>query len=471
MQKKTYLKKGGFMKKLVFILLIMGFTFSNIQAQSKSFKIFNSIKYNNTPSLSEYGLLPISIPLASDSMITPNSPYNIIDSKIIAYAISHRNSDIVGLDIESWSYALSDIGSTTKKYISVLDTFRAYNSKSKLGYYNVPNRPEYYWDKINTPTKYSNWQALNDSLSNLYNAVDFFSPSFYCYNNDSSSWRKFVQANINEIKRKDPKHKPIYGYIWPQYHDKSPLDSSLSLKFIDTTFWSFQLETLYKMTDGIIIWTSNKDAAGNTISWNNSMPWWITTQNFIKKHNLGSLTLNLTAAIQGYLNTTTNRMNMTDKIKVILRANVAPAYAALDSATVNLDSASLSSIVTFHPASTAASYYIVVKHRNSVETWSVPATFTGSSLSYNFTDVATKAYGSNLIQKGTKFCIYGADVNQDRFVDLKDASPIQNAINNFLMGYLLPTDTNGDHFVDLKDSSVEFNNQSNYVHAQCPICN
>jgi hypothetical protein len=183
------------------------------------------------------------------------------------------------------------------------------------------------------------------------------------------------------------------------------------------------------------------------------------------------LTLNLTAAIQGYLNTTTNRMNMTDKIKVILRANVAPAYAALDSAIVNLDSASLGATMTFHPASTAASYYIVVKHRNSIETWSNPVTFTSTSLSYNFTDAATEAYGNNLIQKGTKFCIYGADVNQDRTIDLKDASPIQNAINNYLAGYLLPTDVTGDHLVDLKDSSVEFNNQSNYVHAQCPICN
>jgi hypothetical protein len=183
------------------------------------------------------------------------------------------------------------------------------------------------------------------------------------------------------------------------------------------------------------------------------------------------LTLNLTAAIQGYLNTTTNRMNMTDKIKVILRANVAPGYTLLDSATVNLDSATLSATMAFHPATTAANYYIVVKHRNSVETWSNPVTFTGGSLSYNFTDAATEAYGNNLIQKGTKFCIYGADVNQDRTIDLKDASPIQNAINNYLAGYLLPTDVTGDHQVDLKDSSVEFNNQSNYVHAQCPICN
>jgi hypothetical protein len=162
---------------------------------------------------------------------------------------------------------------------------------------------------------------------------------------------------------------------------------------------------------------------------------------------------------------------MTDKIKVILRANVAPGYAPLDSATVNLDSASLSAVMTFHPSTTAANYYLVVKHRNSVETWSVPVIFTNGSLSYDFTDAASKAYGGNLIQKGTKFCIYGADVNQNRFIDLKDASPIQNAINNYLMGYLLPTDATGDHIVDLKDSSVEFNNQSNYVQALCPICN
>jgi hypothetical protein len=218
--------------------------------------------------------------------------------------------------------------------------------------------------------------------------------------------------------------------------------------------------TLCNLAPGMHSWTVTNAMGCTSVP---SIPFVITGSD-------PGLTLKLTAAIQGYLNATTSLMNMTDKIKVILRANVAPAYAALDSAIVNLDSSSLSATMTFYPSTTAASYYIVIKHRNSVETWSIPVTFTGGSLSYNFTDAATKAYGNNLIQKGAKFCIYGADVNQDRVVDLKDSSPIQNAINNFFVGYL-PTDTNGDQFVDLKDSSVEFNNQSNYVRTLCPICN
>ncbi|MBK8550557.1 MAG: hypothetical protein IPL53_05625 [Ignavibacteria bacterium] len=70
--------------------------------------------------------------------------------------------------------------------------------------------------------------------------------------------------------------------------------------------------------------------------------------------------------------------------------------------------------VTFANAQTGT-YYIVVKSRNILETWSKSGgqLYTrGSAFSYNFTSAAAQAFGSNLILEGTKYCIYSGDLTR-----------------------------------------------------------
>lgn len=267
--------------------------FPTVDQQSKltvkdegKFKVFNQIRYNKTPTTlsSDFGLTPISVP-AQFLMIEQTAPYNTLFLEVVKYAKEKVNEEFVCLDIEMWPYAVADIANTQQKFLNVLDTTRKYNSYSKLGYYNVPNKPAYKWSSIQPvgSTNYLNWQSQNTSLSQLYKAVDFLAPSFYAYDNDTLSWRKFVDANLSEIKRLNKNNRPVYAYIWPQYHGNS---DPWSLQWIDQVSWNFQLETLYKLVDGIIIWTSNKDPQGNTIYFDATMPWWITTQNFMKRHGL-----------------------------------------------------------------------------------------------------------------------------------------------------------------------------------------
>jgi hypothetical protein len=65
------------------------------------------------------------------------------------------------------------------------------------------------------------------------------------------------------------------------------------------------------------------------------------------------------------------------------------------------------------------SYYIAIKHRNSVETWSsAPIQFSNAGTSYNFSSAASQAYASNLSNVGNGiFAIYSGDINQDGSVD------------------------------------------------------
>jgi hypothetical protein len=72
-----------------------------------------------------------------------------------------------------------------------------------------------------------------------------------------------------------------------------------------------------------------------------------------------------------------------------------------------------------------------------------------------------------MILKGSKWCVFGGDVNQDDIVDFTDMSMIDNDAYNYLSGYLV-TDATGDNFVDFSDLSLADNNSYNYVSAVYP---
>ncbi|MBK7254237.1 MAG: hypothetical protein IPI04_10050 [Ignavibacteria bacterium] len=99
-------------------------------------------------------------------------------------------------------------------------------------------------------------------------------------------------------------------------------------------------------------------------------------------------------------------------------------------------------------------YYIVIKHRNCLETWSKSGGVTitqGSSTDYDFTTSASQAYGSNLKLKGSKYCLYSGDCNQDGVVNSIDKLQIVSKLGN--SGYI-PEDINGNGFVNASDRSI-----------------
>ena len=171
--------------------------------------------------------------------------------------------------------------------------------------------------------------------------------------------------------------------------------------------------------------------------------------------------------MEGFYNIATNNLNMTDTVRAYLRNTSAP-YAVIDSAKGLLDSLTFKSALQFMNAPTGT-YYIQLKHRNSLETWSKNGiNYTqDSTLNYDFTFAATQAYGNNEILKGTKYCLYSGDVSQDGFIDLADVVLINNASSAFTTGYV-STDVNGNSIVDLTDIIIASNNANNFVTAKRP---
>lgn len=161
----------------------------------------------------------------------------------------------------------------------------------------------------------------------------------------------------------------------------------------------------------------------------------------------------ITVLIEGFY----NKITMTpDTVMVELRNTSAP-YSLVDQAKINLNSSGQGTVKFFN-ALNETPYYLVIKHRNALETWSASAqTFANNTMSYDFTSDASKAFGSNLKLVGTKWCIFGGDINQDGVVNTQDLNSVFLDNVSGTTGYT-SSDLNGDYYTDIDDLSRVFMN-------------
>ncbi|MBK9404623.1 MAG: FG-GAP repeat protein [Ignavibacteria bacterium] len=181
-----------------------------------------------------------------------------------------------------------------------------------------------------------------------------------------------------------------------------------------------------------------------------------------------NMTLNLTMFIEGFYNSGSNSQ-VSDTIMVELRNSTSP-FAMADQSTA-LVSANGSVQLKFGNA-TNGNYYIAVKHRNSIETWSagVIALSRTTPASFDLASSLSQAFGNNQKQVDTspvRFAIYSGDINQDGTIDASDVSDTDNDAFSSVSGYVR-TDVTGDDFVDAGDVSIVDNNAFNAVSAVTP---
>ncbi|MDQ3019082.1 MAG: integrin alpha [Bacteroidota bacterium] len=174
--------------------------------------------------------------------------------------------------------------------------------------------------------------------------------------------------------------------------------------------------------------------------------------------------------MEGYYNNISNDMRLSDTARIYLRNSISP-YLVVDSSKGIINKNTLSGTFTISNAS-SGNYYIAIKHRNCIETWSrIPVSYTtGDSTSYTFITSGIQAFGSNMKQVDNapvRFAIYSGDVNQDGAIELGDLSMIDNNAYNFISGYVR-TDLNGDNFTDLADYTIADNNAFNFVSKVTP---
>lgn len=191
-----------------------------------------------------------------------------------------------------------------------------------------------------------------------------------------------------------------------------------------------------KLLNGTLyFWRVNASNAGCTSSW--SAMWRFATI-------AAGLPLNLKAYLEGFWNGTTH---VPDTVSIYL-ASGSVSYTLVDSQKVILGTAGTTN-PTFMRVS-SGSYYIVLKHRNHLETWSrLPQPFVaGVPLSYDFTTDSAKAYGFNMKKVGSVWVIFGGDPNQDGDINALDV-PI--FVGQFGSSGYLSCDFNGDGDVNALD--------------------
>jgi hypothetical protein len=118
----------------------------------------------------------------------------------------------------------------------------------------------------------------------------------------------------------------------------------------------------------------------------------------------------------------------------------------------------------------AGDYYIAIKHRNTVQTWSAaPVALSDTAPLYDFTIASDKAYGDNQVQvEPGVWAFFTGDLNQDDFIDGHDFPAFDTDSFNGVAQVYVATDMNGDGFVDGNDFPVFDNNSFNGVTAIHP---
>ncbi|GEM_PF-813475 len=183
--------------------------------------------------------------------------------------------------------------------------------------------------------------------------------------------------------------------------------------------------------------------------------------------------VNLKLNIQGYYDTDTHTMRN-------VRANQGIGSSATDvdfitielrdPATFELVASSTAMLQTNGMASATfqnvvnRSYYVVIKHKNILQTWSAgPVAIALTTPTYDFTTAAAKAFGNNMVEvENGVWSLYSGDLNQDDVINNSDSGNLFTDIENANFGYLA-TDLNGDGVVDNSDSTYFFNNAQNTV--------
>ena len=149
--------------------------------------------------------------------------------------------------------------------------------------------------------------------------------------------------------------------------------------------------------------------------------------------------------------------NVADRIRVSLRHPAPPFDNALTIQEVDLKQDGTAECVV--DLNFNASYFIVINHRNHLETWTPsPLDFSSNSIVHDFTLAAANAYGSNMKDLGEgRFGFFAGDANQDGVINETDIDMLTMAANVFLTGYL-DQDINGDGAVDALDLILIDNN-------------
>jgi hypothetical protein len=248
----------------------------------RPFVVFDATLYKDKPSLKAYDMRPITVLYEARLFVANQLPAAMPPETIVrslAYELRSSAEPVV-LDIERWPLKGDGlvVQSTVDKFLSVLSWVKFEAPGVSFGLYGTVPLPDY-WRAIRDPAsaEFQSWQQDNDRLEGISDRVDALFPSIYTFYPDRQGWVTYATAQIAEARRK-AKGKPVYAFLWPQYHESNQV---LGLRPLDPDYWELQLNTVYQHADGVVIWGGW--GANGPESWNEAAPWWKVTKRFMRR--------------------------------------------------------------------------------------------------------------------------------------------------------------------------------------------
>jgi hypothetical protein len=277
----------GILMKLILLMITLVISgcveaANSVSHISKSFVMYHDIKYKNMPTLP----LERVVDIASNDK---QAYWSIGDDKKVDFpselrtrtlALSMPIGQNIYFNIEHLptrqGYAThQQMAESMQKLSNIAYWIKSERPNIKIGFYTIlPQRETTagYWT--------DEWRARNDYFIPLSSYVDTIYPSLYTFYNDHQGWVDYAKENVLEARKYG---KPIIAFIWPQYHASSPTNPD---EFIDGEYWRLQLETLYLIADGVLIWSGGccnwPDVADETDPSN----WWYQTIDFMESKGL-----------------------------------------------------------------------------------------------------------------------------------------------------------------------------------------
>lgn len=258
-------------------LVLLTYAILSSHVAYAEFDVFDATLYLGKPERWAVGIKPVSIVYRSEMWkgFDPESLPERMKVRDIAYKLKSNNTPIV-IDIEHWLLIGNDekrVRDNLAKYKTVVSWFREFAPQMKLGFYGrVPIGD--YWRAIDGRRKGESqqWKAENTRVQSLADSVDALFPSLYTFYADRSGWVKYAKAQISEARRL-AKGKPVYVFLWPQYHESNRI---LGSEYIAADYWKLQLETAKQHADGIVIWGGYKQ------KWDENAEWCVVTKQFLE---------------------------------------------------------------------------------------------------------------------------------------------------------------------------------------------
>jgi hypothetical protein len=398
-----------------------------------------------------------SLPFAFEQYkITDTLSSNLVINSRFTNNVSSWTSWPVGATISQTTHPMLDTGCMKIQW-----TGEGYTQGMIMTNPMTITRGNYYlasWSAVGNNSGSFNIWGLAQSYTNAF----FFPRKFFSYENFRKEYSFLFKADTTDVNSKF-----AFSLVLPDsilYTDNVNL-YKVNVEKLDSS----QMSKLFvNETSGVQTFSLNgipyKNLEGVPVTGSISIQPY-SSAILINENSVSTKTLELKAYIEGIYNEITNVLTG-DTVRVYLRNSSAP-FSLKDSSVAVLNTDGNSSLF-FINGSNSIDYYLVISHRNSLETWSsIPVSFNNNYMEYDFSVSAGKAYGNNQVLKGSSYCIYSGDVMKNGSIDLDDYVTVYNDAGNYVTGYSR-SDLNGNAIVDLEDLIICINNAGNFISKQSP---